>query len=159
MIEETLNKALDYTRGNNTYLQCVNNNLEYTARALSNMEYGLRSDIQDLRSDVQSAAVGMYNMGQGICNDIQVSTAMNINAIESMSMGLTSDIRASTYAIVASQAMLNQTFKQGFNSVNNTINLGFDLVGNKIDVLSEEIYSKLDEIQEIVDNPRLTASR
>ena len=55
--------------------------------------------------------------------------------------------------------MLNQTFKQGFNSVNNTINLGLGLVGNKIDVLSEEIYEKLDEIQEIVDNPRLTASR
>lgn len=159
MIEEMINKTLDYTRGNNTYLECVNNNLEYTARALSNMEYGLRSDIQDLRSDVQSAAVGMYNMGLGIRDDIQTSTAMNINAIESMSMGLTSGIRASTYAIVASQEMLNQTFKQGFNSVNNTINLGLGLVGNKIDVLSEEIYEKLDEIQKIVGNPRLTASR
>ena len=63
MLEETLNKALDYTRGNNTYLQCVNNNLEYATRALNNMEYGLRSDIQDLISDVQSAAVGLYNMG------------------------------------------------------------------------------------------------
>ena len=159
MLEETLNKALDYTRGNNTYLQCVNNNLEHTALAVRNMESGLRGDIQDLRSDFQSAAVGMYNMGQGIRNDIQASTAMNINAIQGMAMGITSDIRASTYAVVASQNMLNQTFKQGFSSVNNTINLGIGLLGNKIDVLSEEISSKLDEIQEILDNPRLTQSR
>ena len=74
MLEETLNKALDYTRGNNTYLQCVNNNLEHAALAVRNMESGLRSDIQDLRSDVQSAAVGMYNMGMGIRNDIQDMT-------------------------------------------------------------------------------------
>ena len=159
MLEETLNKALDYTRGNNTYLQCVNNNLEHAALAVRNMESGLRGDIQDLRSDFQSAAVGMYNMGQGIRNDIQASTAMNINAIQGMAMGITSDIRASTYAVVASQNMLNQTFKQGFSSVNNTINLGIGLLGNKIDVLSEEISSKLDEIQEILDNPRLTQSR
>ena len=159
MLEETLNKALDYTRGNNTYLQCVNNNLEHAALAVRNMESGLRGDIQDLRSDFQSAAVGMYNMGQGIRNDIQASTAMNINAIQGMAMGIISDIRASTYAVVASQNMLNQTFKQGFSSVNNTINLGIGLLGNKIDVLSEEISSKLDEIQEILDNPRLTQSR
>ena len=159
MLEETLNKALDYTRGNNTYLQCVNNNLEHAALAVRNMESGLRGDIQDLRSDFQSAAVGMYNMGQEIRNDIQASTAMNINAIQGMAMGITSDIRASTYAVVASQNMLNQTFKQGFSSVNNTINLGIGLLGNKIDVLSEEISSKLDEIQEILDNPRLTQSR
>ena len=159
MIEEMINKTLDYTRGNNTYLECVNNNLEYATRALNNMEYGLRSDIQDLRSDVQSAAVGLYNMGLGIRDDIQTSTAMNINAIQGMAMGLRSDIRDSTYTIVASQNMLNQTFKQGFSSVNNTINLGFGLVGNKIDVLSEEISSKLDEIKDILNNPRLTASR
>lgn len=159
MLEETLNKALDYTRGNNTYLECVNNNLEYTTRALNNMEYGLRSDIQDLRSDVQSAAVGLYNMGMGIRDDIQTSTAMNINAIQGMAMGITSDIRASTYAVVASQNMLNQTFKQGFSSVNNTINLGLGLVGNKIDVLSKDISSKLYEIQDVLEHPNLTETR
>ena len=159
MLEETLNKALDYTRGNNTYLQCVNNNLEHTALAVRNMESGLRGDIQDLRSDFQSAAVGMYNMGQGIRNDIQASTAMNINAIQGMAMGISSDIRASTYAVVASQNMLADTFKQGFNSVNNTINLGLGLVGNKIDVLSKDISSKLYEIQDVLEHPRLTETR
>ena len=159
MIEETLNKALDYTRGNNTYLQCVNNNLEHAALAVQNMEAGLRGEIQDLRSDFQTAAVGLYNQGQEIRNDIQASTAMNINAIQGMAMGITSDIRESTYAVVASQQMLANTFNQGFSSVNNTINLGFGLVGNKIDVLSEEVSSKLDEIQDILNNPRLTQSR
>ena len=159
MIEETLNKALDYTRGNNTYLQCVNNNLENAALAVRNMESGLRGEIQDLRSDFQTAAVGLYNQGQEIRNDIQASTAMNINAIQGMAMGITSDIRESTYAVVASQQMLAKTFNQGFSSVNNTINLGFGLVGNKIDVLSEEVSSKLDEIQDILNNPRLTQSR
>jgi len=43
--------------------------------------------------------------------------------------------------------------------VNNTINLGLGLLGNKIDVLSEDVSSKLDEIQDILNNPRLTQSR
>ena len=141
MLEETLNKALDYTRGNNTYLQCVNNNLEHAALAVRNMESGLRGDIQDLR------------------HDLQASTAMNINAIQGMAMGISSDIRASTYAVVASQNMLADTFKQGFNSVNNTINLGLGLVGNKIDVLSKDISSKLYEIQDVLEHPRLTETR
>lgn len=159
MIEETLNKALDYTRGNNTYLQCVNNNLENAALAVRNMESGLRGDFQDLRSDFQTAAVGLYNQGQEIRNDIQASTAMNINAIQGMAMGLTSDIRESTYAVVASQQMLANTFNQGFSSVNNTINLGLGLVGNKIDVLSKDISSKLYEIQDVLEHPRLTETR
>ena len=141
MLEETLNKALDYTRGNNTYLQCVNNNLEHAALAVRNMESVLRGDIQDLR------------------HDLQASTAMNINAIQGMAMGISSDIRASTYAVVASQNMLADTFKQGFNSVNNTINLGLGLVGNKIDVLSKDISSKLYEIQDVLEHPRLTETR
>ena len=141
MLEETLNKALDYTRGNNTYLQCVNNNLEHAALAVRNMESGLRGDIQDLR------------------HDLQASTAMNINAIQGMAMGISSDIRASTYAVVASQNMLADTFKQGFNSVNNTINLGLGLIGNKIDVLSKDISSKLYEIQDVLEHPRLTETR
>ena len=141
MLEETLNKALDYTRGNNTYLQFVNNNLEHAALAVRNMESGLRGDIQDLR------------------HDLQASTAMNINAIQGMAMGISSDIRASTYAVVASQNMLADTFKQGFNSVNNTINLGLGLVGNKIDVLSKDISSKLYEIQDVLEHPRLTETR
>ena len=159
MIEETLNKALDYTRGNNTYLQCVNNNLENAALAVRNMESGLRGEIQDLRSDFQTAAVGLYNQGQEIRNDIQASTAMNINAIQGMAMGITSDIRESTYAVVASQQMLANTFNQGFSSVNNTINLGLGLVGNKIDVLSKDISSKLYEIQDVLEHPRLTETR
>jgi ABC-type cobalt transport system substrate-binding protein len=38
-------------------------------------------------------------------------------------------------------------------------NLGFGYLGNKIDVLSDKICSKLDKIHDILNNPRLTASR
>ena len=124
MLEETLNKALDYTRGNNTYLQCVNNNLEHAALAVRNMESVLRGDVQDLR------------------HDLQASTAMNINAIQGMAMGITSDIRASTYAVVASQNMLADTFKQGFSSVNNTINLGLHYYGKR-DAINAKLLKKL----------------
>ena len=148
MLEETLNKALDYTRGNNTYLQCVNKNLEHAALAVRNMESGFRGDIQDLRSDFQSAAVGMYNMGQGIRNDIQ-----------DMALGMRNEIRSQTYDILVSQQMLADTFSHGFNAVTNTLNISFNQLGNKIDVLSEEICSKLDQIHDILNNPRLTESR
>lgn len=155
-----------YYRGSSSYADAVTNQLNtleetglVTSQAISNLELGITSEIQDLRSDFQTAAVGLYNQGQEIRNDIQASTAMNINAIQGMAMGITSDIRESTYAVVASQQMLANTFNQGFSSVNNTINLGFCLVGNKIDVLSEEVSSKLDEIQDILNNPRLTQSR
>lgn len=155
-----------YYRGSSSYADAVTNQLNtleetglVTSQAISNLESGITSEIQDLRSDFQTAAVGLYNQGQEIRNDIQASTAMNINAIQGMAMGITSDIRESTYAVVASQRMLAKTFNQGFSSVNNTINLGFGLVGNKIDVLSEEVSSKLDEIQDILNNPRLTQSR
>lgn len=163
MLEQMIDNALgEYFRGGSSYEDSVKNQLNAleatgiaTSLAVSNMNSGLAdvinsttSEIQGLRSDFQSAAVGMYNMGQGIRNDIQ-----------SMAMGVTSAIQESTYEIVASQQMLANTFNHGFNSVNNTINLGLGLLGNKIDVLSEEVSSKLDEIQDILNNPRLTQSR
>lgn len=81
------------------------------------------------------------------------------NAIQEMALGIRTDIQQNSYAIVASQQMLANTFKQGFNSINNTLNFGFDYLGNKIDVLSDKICSKLDKIHDILNNPRLTASR
>ena len=140
-----------YYRGSSSYADAVANQLntlEETGLSTSLAINNLESDIQNLRSDFQSASVGLYNQGQCIRNDIQ-----------SMALGLTSTIQDSTYALVASQQMIAKSFTHGFNAVNNTLNLGFDLLGNKIDVLSDEISSKLDQIQDIVNNPRLTASR
>ncbi|MBO5481768.1 MAG: hypothetical protein J5978_00350 [Spirochaetaceae bacterium] len=174
MLENMLENAIDnvlgeYVRGGSSYEDSVKNQLNAleatgiaTSLAVSNMNSGLAdainsntSEIQGLRSDFQSAAVGLYNQGQSIRQDIQTQT----NAIQSMAMGVTSAIHESTYEIVASQQMLANTFNHGFNSVNNTINLGLGLLGNKIDVLSEDVSSKLDEIQDILNNPRLTQSR
>ena len=174
MLENMLENAIDnvlgeYVRGGSSYEDSVKNQLNIleatgiaTSLAVSNMNSGLAdainsttSEIQGLRSDFQSAAVGLYNQGQSIRQDIQTQT----NAIQCMAMGVTSAIHESTYEIVASQQMLANTFNHGFNSVNNTINLGLGLLGNKIDVLSEDVSSKLDEIQDILNNPRLTQSR
>lgn len=159
MFENTL---LDYYRGGNSYEDSVKkqlNALEATSLAttfaVSDMKSDLRkelrantTELQGIRDDIRTAAVGMHNLGQGIRNDIQ-----------DMATGVTSAIQENTYAVVASQAMLSKTFNQGFNAVNNTLDFGFTLVGKKIDVLSDEIASKLDQIQDILNNPRLTQSR
>lgn len=162
MIEEMINNALDYYRGGNSYEESVKNQLNAleatgiaTTFAVSNMESSLSNEIrsntdaiQELRSDVQSAAVGMYNMGQGIRNDIQ-----------DMALGMRNELRNQTFDILISQQMLANSFTHGFNAVTNTLNISFDQLGNKIDVLSEEISSKLDQIHDILNNPRLTESR
>lgn len=83
----------------------------------------------------------------------------NTNAIQEMTLGIRSDIRESTYALVASQAMLAQTFQYGFNAINNTLEFGFDMLSNKLDAMSDRICSKLDQIHDIVNNPLLTQSR
>ncbi len=170
MLEQMIDNALgEYFRGGSSYEDSVKNQLNAleatgiaTSLAVSNMNSGLAdainsttSEIQGLRSDFQSAAVGLYNQGQNIRHDIRTQT----NAIQCMAMGVTSAIHESTYEIVASQQMLANTFSHGFSAVNNTLNFGFELVGNKIDVLSEDVSSKLDEIQDILNNPRLTQSR
>lgn len=156
------NALLDYYRGGNSYEDSVKkqlNALEATSLAttfaVSDMKSDLRKELRantnelhGIRDDIRTAAVGMHNLGQGIRNDIQ-----------DMATGVTSAIQENTYAVVASQAMLSKTFNQGFNAVNNTLDFGFTLVGKKIDVLSEEIASKLDQIQDILNNPRLTQSR
>ena len=162
MIEEMINNALDYYRGGNSYEESVKNQLNAleatgiaTTFAVSNMESSLSNEIrsntdaiQELRSDVQSAAVGMYNMGQGIRNDIL-----------DMALGMRNELRNQTFDILISQQMLANSFTHGFNAVTNTLNISFDQLGNKIDVLSEEISSKLDQIHDILNNPRLTESR
>lgn len=96
-----------------------------------------------------------WNLESEIRNDIQANT----NAIQEMTLGLRNDIRESTYALVASQAMLAQTFQYGFNAINNTLEFGFGMVSNKLDVMSDRICSKLDQIHDIVNNPLLTQSR
>lgn len=87
-------------------------------------------------------------------------------SIQDMEYGIRSDIRQSTYAIVASQEMLASTFSHGFNSVNNTLSIVFDRmsmkmaeIANAINAMTEEVCSRLDEIHDIVNNPLLTQSR
>ena len=173
-----MDNVLDYYRGSGLYEVAVQNQLNYldgneTKQAINQLEESIseNTDVANgIRRDIKAAAVGMYNMGQGIRddiqnmemgirNDIRVSALMNTNAIQEMAIGIRSDIRESTYAVVASQEMLANTFKQGFNDVKNVLDLGLSLLGNKIDVLSEEVSSKLDQIQDILNNPRLTESR
>jgi len=103
---------------------------------------------------------------QNQLSKIQNSNVMLRNSIRDMEYGIRSDIRESTYTIVASQAMLAQTFQHGFNSINNTLEIGFDRmsaqmadIANTINTMSDKICSKLDEIHDIVNNPLLTQSR
>lgn len=178
MLEEMMNNMLDYYRGSGLYEVAVQNQLNYpdgneTKQAINQLEESIseNTDVANgIRRDIKASAFAMYNMGQGIRDDIQnmgigirsdirVSALMNTNAIQEMAIGIRSDIRESTYAVVASQEMLANTFKQGFNDVKNVLDLGLSLLGNKIDVLSEEVSSKLDQIQDILNNPRLTESR
>ena len=178
MLEEMMNNMLDYYRVSGLYEVAVQNQLNYldgneTKQAINQLEESIseNTDVANgIRRDIKASAFAMYNMGQGIRdgiqnmemgirNDIRVSALMNTNAIQEMAIGLRSDIRESTYAVVASQEMLANTFKQGFNDVKNVLDLGLSLLGNKIDVLSEEVSSKLDQIQDILNNPRLTESR
>ncbi len=90
----------------------------------------------------------------------------NTYSIRAMEYGIRSDIRNSTYAIVASQQILAETYKQGFDSLNHTIDFGVARLSSEIQDLndtissmSEAICNKLDEIHDIVNNPLLTASR
>ena len=90
---------------------------------------------------------------------LEATGVANTNAIQDMATGIIGSVRENTYALVASQVILAQTFAQGFNELNNTLNLGFGMVGNKMDVMTNRICSKLDEIHDIVKNPLLTQSR
>ena len=110
---------------------------------------------------------GTYeNAVQNQLSRLQNSNVMLRNSIRDMEYGIRSDIRKSTYAIVASQAMLAETFQHGFNSINNTLEIGFDRmsaqmsdIADAISAMSDKICSKLDEIHDIVNNPLLTQSR
>lgn len=94
-----------------------------------------------------------------------------------MSTGIQTSINQNTLALVASTAVLKNTFQEGFDSINNTLDLGFAGVNESIGMMSasmsagfsslsasidyweERICDKLDEIHDIVNNPLLTASR
>lgn len=99
-------------------------------------------------------------------NQLRDSNISLRNSMRNMEYGIRSDIRASTYAIVASQQMLAETFHDGFNSVNNTLEAGFEMFSSRlanlessITEIGEKICNKLDEIHDIVNNPLLTQSR
>lgn len=159
----------DYYRGSSSYEDAVKNRLNAlavtgaaTTHAVRSMESELRDEmraginaIHDLQDMYIAGTNATLNMQQGIRNDIQTNT----NMIQDMAFGLRSDIRESTYALVASQTMLAQSFQHGFNALANTLNLTFGMVSNKLDAMSDLICSKLDEIHDILNNPRLTESR
>ena len=132
----------DYYRGSGSYVDAAKEQLKSLEVAAN--KRAVRKMHSDLRNDIQATADAIN---------------ANTNAIQEMSMGIKSDIRDSTYAIVASQAMLAQTFNQGFNALNNTLEFGFGMVGNRIDAMADRICSKLDKIHDIVNNPQLTQSR
>ena len=94
------------------------------------------------------------------------NTAAMLTGIQNMEYGIRGEIRESTCAIIASQSILAESFKDSFDSVNNTLNIGFEMVAagmgqlaDSINAMSEAICNKLDEIHDIVNNPLLTASR
>ncbi|WP_294423298.1 hypothetical protein [uncultured Treponema sp.] len=94
------------------------------------------------------------------------NTAAMLSGIQNMEYGIRGEIRESACAIIASQAILAESFKDSFNSVNNTLNVGFEMIAagmgqlaDSINAMSEAICNKLDEIHDIVNNPLLTASR
>lgn len=94
------------------------------------------------------------------------NTAAMLTGLQDMEYGIRGEIRESTCAIIASQSILAESFKDSFDSVNNTLNIGFEMVAagmgqlaDSINAMSEAICNKLDEIHDIVNNPLLTASR
>lgn len=94
------------------------------------------------------------------------NTAAMLTGIQDMEYGIRGEIRESTCAIIASQSILAESFKDSFDSVNNTLNIGFEMIAagmgqlaDSINAMSEAICNKLDEIHDIVNNPLLTASR
>ena len=105
------------------------------------------------------------------------NTVAMLTGLQNMEYGIRGEIRESTCAIVASQSILAESFKDNFDSVNNnlaigfdalnnTLNIGFEMmfvgmkeVSNSINAMSEAICNKIDEIHDIVNNPLLTASR
>lgn len=94
------------------------------------------------------------------------NTAAMLSGIQNMEYGIRGEIRESACAIIASQSILAESFKDSFNSVNNTLNVGFEMIAagmgqlaDSINAMSEAICNKLDEIHDIVNNPLLTASR
>lgn len=112
---------------------------------------------------------GSSSYESAVTNQLEHIKDSNIslrNSMYDMEYGIRSDIRQSTYAVVASQQMLAQAFEQGFNSVNNTLQVSFEVMAQRFNILEDEmnvmsdkICSKLDEIQNIVNNPLLTQTR
>ncbi|MBP3367035.1 MAG: hypothetical protein J6K96_08630 [Treponema sp.] len=159
----------DYYRGSSSYEDAVKRQLtglETTGLANTHAIHEMNSDlinsfqttnnILQENNDIMMTGFGAtLAMGAEIGNNIQTNTY----AIQDMALGLNCAIRESTYAVVASQAMLAQTFKQGFNAVNNMLDLGFSMVNSKLDTMTDRICLKLDEIHDILNNQLLTASR
>ncbi len=110
-------------------------------------------------------------------SNLSVSTNSINESIDKLNKNLFTSINQNTFAIAASSALLQKTFKNGFNSINNTLNLGFNSMNNEIGKMKSdfvhsfeelnrtidrwgvEINNKLEHIENIVDNPILTKSR
>ena len=163
----------DYYRGSSSYEDAVKNKLTVlettgvaNAHAINKMDSNLRNAFQETNNILQennnimkAGFDATLAVGAGIGNAMVTGFNATTNAIQDMALGLNSAIRESTYTVVASQAMLAQTFAHGFNAVNNTLDLGFSMVNSKLDAMTDRICSKLDEIHDILNNPLLTASR
>lgn len=158
----------DYYRGSSSYEDAVKRQLtglETTGLANTHAIHEMNSDlinsfqttnnILQENNDIMMAGFGAtLAMGAGIRNDIQTNT----NAIQDMALGLNSTIRESTYAVVASQTMLAETFSHGY-AVNNMLDIGFSMVSSKLDAMTDRICSKLDELNDTLKNPLFTANR
>ena len=152
----------DYYRGSSSYENAVQRQLSVlraaniaNTRAIYESTDAIRDAEIGIRNDIRASTYANLAMGMEIRNDISANTS----AIYEMSAGLDCTIRENTYNIVASQAILAQTFNQNFNAVNNTLSLGFSTVSAKLDAMTDRICSKLDEIHDILNNPLLMASR
>ena len=156
----------DYYRGSSSYEDAVKRQLTgieatnvASTRALHEMNSNLRSAFQETNNIMKAGFGATLAMEAEIGNAMVAGFDATNNAIQNMAFGVTSAIRESTYDIVASQAMLAQTFTHGFNAVNNTLNLGFSMVNSKLDVITDRICSELNEIHDTLKNPLFTANQ
>ena len=163
----------DYYRGSSSYEDAVKNKLTVlettgvaNAHAINKMDSNLRNAFQETNNilqennNIMKAGFGAtLAMGAEIGNTMVAGFNATTNVIQDMALGLNSAIRESTYTVVASQAMLAQTFTHGFNALNNTLSLGFSMINSDLNAMTDRICSKLDEIHGILNNPLLTASR
>ncbi|MBD5442045.1 MAG: hypothetical protein HDR34_01350 [Treponema sp.] len=160
----------DYYRGSSSYEDAVRRQLtELETTSLANthaINSNLRNGFQTVNdrfqenNDIMRAGFGAtLAKGAEIENNMMAGFGTITNEIQDMSLGMNCTIRESTYTVVASQAMLARTFKQGFNAVNNMLDLGFSRVNSKLDAMTDRFCSNLDKLHDTLKNPLFTASQ